>query len=129
MAWASKVVKTYIVTEAIATGNFDLTGEATFGFSTMRIEVEAELMQGTNPTLDVTIEDTLDDLTWNVIGTVARFTEAGTKVINIHPGNTGAGFSPLIGPRVRCVYTIGGADGVEPDPPLAISFRLHVWAR
>lgn len=129
MTWATKVVRQYSVTEVDASGELDLHDLGTFGFSTLRIGCEATLVQGTNPTLDVTIEDTVDDINWNTVGTFTQFTDVGVKIINIHPGNTGAGFSPLIGPRLRCKYVITGSDGVEPDPELLLSFKLSVWGR
>lgn len=50
----------------------------------LRVQLAVTARSGTSPTLDVTIQDTVDDGTnWNTIGTFAQKTNTGTEVINI----------------------------------------------
>ncbi len=50
-------------------------------------------------TLDVVLEDTLDDRNWNVIGTFTQRTAAGREVINVTTPFTD---------RLRARWTVGG---------------------
>lgn len=67
--------------------------------ASLRAQLNVTAASGTTPTLDVVIEDTLDETNWNVIGTFAQKTAAGREVINIT-----IPFSETV--RVR--WTIGG---------------------
>ncbi len=49
----------------------------------LRCQLDVTAASGTAPTLDVVIEDSLDGVTWNVIGTFAQKLAAGREVINI----------------------------------------------
>lgn len=67
---------------------------------TLRVQLGVSAASGTTPTLNVFIEDTLDNgATWNVIGTFAQKTAAGTEVINITTPFTD---------QVRVRWTIAG---------------------
>jgi hypothetical protein len=67
---------------------------------TLRAQLRTTAASGTTPTLNVVIEDSLDDgATWNVVGTFAQQTAAAREVINITTP-----FSDTL--RVR--WTIGG---------------------
>lgn len=77
------------------TGNIGGWGHA----SSIRAQLDVTDASGTAPTLDVTIEDTLDGINWNVIGTFAQKTVAGREVINI----TG-----LFSQDVRVRWTVAG---------------------
>ncbi len=67
---------------------------------TLRVQLNVTAASGTTPTLDVVVEDTLDDGTnWNVIGTFAQKVAAGREVINITIPFSGTA-------RVR--WTVGG---------------------
>lgn len=68
----------------------------------IRAQLNVTASGGTTPTLDVTIEDSVDGTTWNTIGTFAQLTTTGREVINI----TGQ-FSD----NLRVLYTIGGGPG------------------
>lgn len=67
---------------------------------TLRVQLNVTASSGTLPTLDVVVEDTLDGMTWNVIGTFAQKGAPGREVINIT-----SPFSATV--RVR--WTIGGS--------------------
>lgn len=65
----------------------------------MRVQLECTARSGTNPTLDVVIEDTVDGTSYNTIGTFTQLTNTGRQVIDI----TG-----VFTNRVRARWTIGG---------------------
>lgn len=65
----------------------------------LRVQLNVTAASGTTPTLDVVIEDTLDGVNWNVIGTFAQKSGAGREVINI---------TTPFGDTVRARWTIGG---------------------
>ncbi len=50
---------------------------------TLRAQLDVTAASGTTPTLNVTIEDTLDGTNWNTIGTFVAKTAAGREVINV----------------------------------------------
>ncbi len=66
---------------------------------TLRAQIVVTAKEGTSPTLDVLIEDTLDGTNWNTIGTFAQLTDTGQEAINIT-----APFSE----NIRVSWTIGG---------------------
>lgn len=66
---------------------------------TIRAQLDVTAASGTGPTLDVVIEDTLDGVNFNTIGTFTQRTAAGRQVLDIS-----AAFSDTL--RVR--WTIGG---------------------
>lgn len=50
----------------------------------LRIQLNVSAASGTTPTLNVLVEDSVDDgVTWNTIGTFAQKTAAGREVINV----------------------------------------------
>ena len=66
----------------------------------MRAQLNVSAVAGTLPTLDVTIQDSLDGgVTWNTIGTFTQKTGVVRDVINITTP-----FAPL----VRVAWVIGG---------------------
>lgn len=67
--------------------------------STLRVQLDVTAAAGTTPTLDVILEDTLDGVNWNVVGTFTQRTAAGRQVINVP-----APFAD----RLRVRWTIGG---------------------
>lgn len=66
---------------------------------TIRAQLEVTAASGTSPTLDVVIEDTLDGVNWNDVGSFTQKTAAGRQVIDIT-----VPFSETL--RIR--WTIGG---------------------
>ena len=77
----------------------------------IRAQLEVTAVSGTTPTLDVVIEDTLDGVNWNVIGTFTQATVATRQVLNI-----ATSFAETI--RVR--YTVGGT-----TPSFTFSVRAY----
>lgn len=81
-----------------ATGNSGVLS----GFNpvaSIRAQLNVTAASGTTPTLDVTIEDTLDGTTFQTVGTFAQKTGTGREVIDIA--------APFAN-RLRIVWTIGG---------------------
>jgi hypothetical protein len=64
-----------------------------------RVQLDVTAASGTSPTLDVVVEDTLDGVNWNVVGTFAQKTAAGREVINL---------STPFADRLRVRWTVGG---------------------
>ena len=74
-----------------------------FGQSTaLRLQLEVTAASGTLPTLDVTIEDTLDGTNWNTVATFTQKTTTGLQVINLLAGTT------PYADRLRVKTVIGG---------------------
>ncbi len=97
----------FFLEDMLASAQRDATaaGSSTAGFgraNTLRAQITVTAKEGTNPTLDVLIEDTLDGGTnWNTIGTFAQLVTTGQEVINIT-----APFSD----NIRVSWTIGGTN-------------------
>ena len=73
-----------LLASAARVGN--VTGDLLDGFGradTLRVQPDVTAVSGTDPKLDVTLEDTLDGTTWTEIGAFAQLTAAGREVINI----------------------------------------------
>ena len=51
--------------------------------STLRVQLGVTAASGTSPTLNIVIEDSIDGVNWNTIGTFAQKTAAGLEVINV----------------------------------------------
>jgi hypothetical protein len=51
--------------------------------SVARVQLDVTAVSGLGPTLDVVVEDTLDGVNWNVVGTFAQKTTVGRQVINL----------------------------------------------
>jgi len=54
-----------------------------YGGESLRAQLNVTAASGTAPTLNVLIEDTLDGVNYNTIGTFAQKTAAGREVINV----------------------------------------------
>jgi hypothetical protein len=101
--YSGSAVRELIVPSAarVASGDSGII-DGLAGYKQIRAQLNVTAAAGTLPTLDVTIEDTLDGTNWNTIGTFAQKTEPGREVISI----TGA-FSD----RARVKWVIGGTEG------------------
>lgn len=66
---------------------------------TLRVQLEVTAASGTSPSLTVLVEDSLDDATFNTIGTFAAKTGPGREVINI---------TLPFSDRIRVSWTISG---------------------
>jgi hypothetical protein len=64
-----------------------------------RAQLDVTAAAGTSPTLDVVVEDTLDGVNWNVVGTFAQKAAAGREVINL---------ATPFADRLRVRWTVGG---------------------
>jgi hypothetical protein len=71
------------------------------GGESVRAQLNISGVTGTAPTLNVLIEDSLDGINYNTIGTFAQKTAAGREVINI-----AAPFAETL----RVSWTIGGSN-------------------
>ncbi len=54
-----------------------------YGGESLRAQLNVTAATGTSPTLNVLVEDSLDGINFNTIGTFAQKTTAGREVINI----------------------------------------------
>jgi hypothetical protein len=79
--------------------------------SVARVQLDVTAVADATATLDVVVEDTLDDVNWNVVGTFAQKAAVGRDVINLATPFTD---------RLRVRWTIGG--GTTP------SFTFSVMA-
>ena len=68
---------------------------------TLRAQIVVSAKEGTNPTLDVLIEDTLDGTNWNTIKAFAQLTDTGQEVIDV---------TTPFSDNIRVSWTIGGTD-------------------
>ena len=68
---------------------------------TLRAQIEVTAKEGTNPTLDVLIEDTLDGTNWNTIKAFAQLVTTGLEVVDI---------TTPFSDNLRVSWTIGGTD-------------------
>lgn len=57
------------------------------GFGTevgaLRLELAVTAVSGTTPSMTVVVEDTLDGVNWNTLGTFTAVTAAGEQVLNV----------------------------------------------
>ena len=67
--------------------------------SKLRFQLEVTAVTGTNPTLDVLVQDSIDGTNWATIGTFTQKTAAGLQVIDV---------ATLFSRRIRASWTIGG---------------------
>ena len=87
-------------TAKVATG----AATAVTGFAAANnlvIQLEVTAVAGTNPTLDVLVQDTVDGTTYYTIATFAQKTGAATEVIRLATPFTD---------KLRASWTIGGTD-------------------
>lgn len=81
------------------------TGSARDGFgasTALRLQLEVTAASGTLPTLDVTIEDTVDGTNWNTVATFTQKTATGLQVVNLLASST------PYADRLRVKAVIGG---------------------
>lgn len=96
---------TYFATQELAassvrtvngnSGDFTGYGPA----SSLRVQLDVTAFTGTSPTLDCVVEDSIDGVNWNVIGTFAQKIGVGREVINV---------TTLFSDRIRARWTLGG---------------------
>jgi hypothetical protein len=95
---------------------FDLTGmfPGASNPPTLRVQSDVAAASGTNPTLTVIIEDSVDGgVTWNAVITFTAQTAVNRAVNNAGPRGDAypAGFAWPFNPRrARARYTIGGTN-------------------
>jgi hypothetical protein len=82
---------------------------------TIRCQLHITGSGGTAPTLNVLIEDTLDGINYNTIGTFAQKTAAGREVINI---------TTPFSETLRVSWTIAGS-----SPSFTFSVDWHISTR
>lgn len=70
--------------------------------TTLRAQLNVTASGGTSPTLDVTIEDSLDGTNWNPIGTFTQKIAPGREVINV---------TTPFADRVRASWVVAGGGG------------------
>jgi len=51
--------------------------------SVARVQLDVTAVAGTSPTLNVVVEDTIDGIGWNVVGTFAQKVASGREVVNL----------------------------------------------
>jgi hypothetical protein len=81
----------------------------------LRCQLNVVAASGTTPTLSVIVEDTLDGINYNTIGTFAQKTAAGREVINI---------TTPFSETLRVSWIIGGT-----NPSFTISIDWHIATR
>lgn len=99
------------ITSAAYTASGDsgiLTGAGTIAM--MRAFLVCTAVSGTNPTLDVVLEDSPDGSTWFNVATFARLTAAGSQALDI---------TKAFAQRWHVKYTIGGSN--------TPTFTFGVW--
>lgn len=87
------------------------TIEGLTGINTLRVQLDVTAAAGTSPTLNVSLEDTVDGVNWDTIGSFAAKTATGREVINITTPFAGA---------VRARWTVGGT-----TPSFTFSVKAH----
>jgi len=85
------------------------------GSESVRAQLNVTAATGTSPTLNVLIEDTLDGINYNTIGTFAQKTAPGREIINIT-----VPFSETL----RASWSIAGT-----NPSFTFSLDWHVSTR
>ncbi len=86
-----------------------------YGGESVRAQLNVTAASGTSPTLNVLIEDTLDGINYNTIGTFAQKTAAGREVINI---------TTPFSETLRASWTIAGT-----NPSFSFSVDWHISTR
>jgi hypothetical protein len=87
----------------------------TYGSETVRAQLNVTAASGTAPTLNVILEDTLDGVNYNTIGTFAQKAAPGREIINITTPFT---------ETLRVSWTIAGT-----SPSFTFSVDWHVSTR
>jgi len=80
-------------------GNSGVLGGHYGDFTEIRAQLEVTAASGTTPTLDVTIEDTVDGTNFNTVGSFTQATGTTREVINI---------TTTFADRLRASWTVGG---------------------
>lgn len=91
------IKKTYTVTAATASGTLDLDLNG-FRVSNLRAFINVTTATGDTPTLDVVVQDTLDDTNYNALFSFTQATAERTEVVN---------FITPFADKLRLDYTIG----------------------
>jgi hypothetical protein len=86
-----------------------------YGGELIRAQLNVTAASGTAPTLNVLVEDTIDGVNYNTIGTFAQKTAAGREVINI---------TTPFSETLRVSWTIAGT-----TPSFTFSVDWHVSTR
>ncbi len=86
-----------------------------YGSETVRAQLNVTGASGTAPTLNVLIEDTLDGVNYNTIGTFAQKTAAGREILNI---------TTPFSETLRVSWTIAGT-----NPSFTFAVDWHVSTR
>jgi hypothetical protein len=101
------------VASAARTTSSDSGAIPGLGYSkTLRAQLNVTAASGTTPTLDVLIEDTLDDTTWNTVGTFVQKITTGREVINVTIPYTAT---------LRVRWTVGGTTP-------SFTFAVHIYS-
>jgi hypothetical protein len=79
--------------------------------SVIRAQLDVTAASGTTPTLNVVLEDTLDGVNWNTIGTFAQRAAAGREVVSVTTPFTD---------RLRARWTVGGT-----TPSFTFSVKVY----
>ncbi len=104
------------VIESLArTTNGNSNDMRAIGGESVRAQLNVTAASGTSPTLNVLIEDTLDGINYNTIGTFAQKTAAGREIINVT-----VPFSETL----RASWTIAGT-----NPSFSFSVDWHISTR
>lgn len=101
-----------VIQSLIRTTNGNSGDVRTYGSDIIRAQLNVTVASGTSPTLNVLIEDTLDGINYNTIGTFAQKTAAGREVINVT-----APFSEIL----RVSWAIAGT-----NPSFTFSVDWHI---
>lgn len=97
---ASPGLSETLVASAARTASGNSAAIRGFGSArTLRLQLNVTAASGTSPTLDAVVEDTLDGVNFNTIGTFTQRTGAGRQVIDI---------TTPFSDTARIRWTIGG---------------------
>ncbi len=97
-AWRGATI-TVLASAARTTSDSSLSLDRYGPATSLRVQLECIAASGTTPTLDVTLEDTVDGVNWNPIATFTRLTGTGREVLNV---------TEPFGDRLRVSWVIGG---------------------
>lgn len=90
-----------VVASAARTASGNSSAVAGYGpIESIRAQLNVTASSGSSPTLDVTIEDSLDGTNWNTVGTFTQKTTTGRQVINV---------AEPFSDNVRVKWVIGGS--------------------
>jgi hypothetical protein len=101
-----------IIESLARTTNGNSGNVQTYGSETVRAQLNVTAASGTAPTLNVILEDTLDGVNYNTVGTFAQKSAAGREVINI---------TTPFSETLRVSWTIAGT-----NPSFTFAIDWHV---